>query len=112
VVQACVVDPEAQGLKPLAPGERGELLLKSPLIMSHYWNKPEKTAESIVTLPEEHGGHGWFRTGDVAKIDAEGYIHILDRVKDCELVDWLLGWLPESRLTFSLFGTGQRYTCY
>lgn len=84
IVSACVVDPEATlaMAKPLPAGERGELLLKSPLIMSHYWNKPQQTAENIITLSEEHGGHGWFRTGDVAKIDEDGYIHILDRVKD------------------------------
>ncbi len=48
--------------------------------MSHYWNKREKTVEAIITVPGK--GHGWFRTGDIARIDDEGYIYIMDRAKD------------------------------
>jgi len=41
----------------------------SPLVMSHYWNKPDKTAEAIIEV--EGLGAGWFRSGDIAELDAE-----------------------------------------
>ena len=47
--------------KPLGVGEVGELLVKSPLVMSHYWGNPDATNEAIIELPGL--GYGWFRTG-------------------------------------------------
>ena len=58
----------------LGPGERGELLLRGPNVMKGYLNRPDATADAIVD--------GWFRTGDVAEIDADGWIYIKDRIKD------------------------------
>ena len=58
----------------LDQGERGELLLRGPNVMKGYLNRPDATGEAIVD--------GWFRTGDVAEIDADGWIHIKDRIKD------------------------------
>jgi long-chain acyl-CoA synthetase len=55
-------------------GEPGELVAKGPQIMAGYWNKPEATADVFVD--------GFLRTGDVATIDADGFIHIVDRLKD------------------------------
>ena len=55
--------------------ERGELWLRSSLVMLEYWNKPEKTAKDLTK-------EGWFKSGDVAKIDHDGFIYIVDRVKD------------------------------
>ncbi|MGB1271770.1 MAG: AMP-binding protein, partial [Endozoicomonas sp.] len=71
-----VVDAEGNEV-PL--GERGELCVKGPQVMKGYWKRSEATAE---TLCEE----GWLKTGDVAIIDEEGYVRIVDRVKDMVLV--------------------------
>ncbi len=56
------------------PGEPGELCLRGSVVIKGYLNRPEATAESI---PE-----GWFRTGDIATIDEDGYVFIVDRAKD------------------------------
>jgi long-chain acyl-CoA synthetase len=60
--------------KPAPDGEPGELLCAGPQIMRGYWNKPEADAEVFID--------GFLRTGDVATIDADGFIHIVDRLKD------------------------------
>ena len=71
VVEAKVVD--ASG-REVPPGESGELLIKGCQVFKGYWNNPEATRETIVD--------GWLHTGDVAKITADGYTYILDRIKD------------------------------
>jgi len=58
----------------LAPGERGEIWLKGPNLIRGYWGKPEATAETIVD--------GWLRTGDIGRVDAEGFVYVEDRAKD------------------------------
>jgi len=55
-------------------GESGELLIRGPQVMLGYWNRPEATAQAI--------SDGWLRTGDVARMDGEGYFAIVDRLKD------------------------------
>jgi long-chain acyl-CoA synthetase len=60
--------------KPAPDGEPGELLCAGPQIMLGYWNRPDATAEVFVD--------GYLRTGDVATIDADGFIYIVDRLKD------------------------------
>lgn len=57
-----------------APGEPGELLLKGPMVTSGYWRKPEATAAAL--------REGWFYSGDMARMDEEGYLYIVDRIKN------------------------------
>lgn len=69
-----VVDPEDPTVE-RAPGERGELLVQGPQVFSGYWNRPEETA--AVLLPG-----GWLRTGDVVEVDDDGFVRIVDRIKE------------------------------
>ena len=62
------------GVTVLATGEVGELWARGPMIVKEYWNKPEATAETFVD--------GWVRTGDLARLDEEGFVYIVDRAKD------------------------------
>jgi len=63
----------------LAPeGEPGELAVHGPQVMRGYWNRPESDAETFAVI----GGKRYLRTGDVARIDAEGFLEIVDRIKD------------------------------
>jgi len=66
------------GLRFLPVGEAGELVVAGPQVMVGYHNRPEENAKVFFKA----GGYRWLRTGDFAKIDEEGYIFILDRVKD------------------------------
>ncbi|NUQ38250.1 MAG: long-chain fatty acid--CoA ligase [Caldilineales bacterium] len=77
-VEARIVslDPGPDGKPaPLGVGEEGELALRGPQVMVGYWNKPEETAK---TRDEA----GWLYTGDIAKMDEDGYFYIVDRKKD------------------------------
>ena len=60
--------------KDASPGEVGEIIINGPTLMSGYWNRPDLTAETI--------RDGWLYTGDLARMDEEGYIYIIDREKD------------------------------
>merc|ERR1712137_235008 len=72
-VEIKVVDVDSGAT--LGPNERGELLVKSNLVMKEYWNKPEATAK-VITEDK------FFKTGDIVTVDEEGFIHIVDRAKD------------------------------
>jgi len=62
------------GKTDLPVGEIGELIVKGPQVMKGYWNMPEETANTLAD--------GWLRTGDIAKMDDDGYFFIVDRKKD------------------------------
>ncbi len=72
VIDLRVVDDDGNELQ---PGERGDLQVRGPSMFREYWNKPEATADSFAE-------DGWFKTGDVAYIDTDGHLFIVDRIKD------------------------------
>lgn len=63
----------AQG-ESLAPGEVGEVQLRGPMVMAGYWQQPQATEQAL--------HHGWLKTGDAGYLDAQGYLFIVDRLKD------------------------------
>lgn len=71
VVDLRVTDADG---KVLPPGSVGEIWFRGPNLIRGYWNKPEATAETIVD--------GWLRSGDIGRIDAEGFVFVEDRAKD------------------------------
>ena len=70
-VQTRIVDPD---MNDVPVGERGEIVHRSPHLLSGYWDKPAETAEAFEG--------GWFHSGDVGRMDEEGYIYVVDRMKD------------------------------
>ena len=74
-----VVDPENPTVD-RPKGEPGELIVRGPQVFSGYWRKPDETAE--VFVPSSDDGADWFRTGDIVSIDADGFVSIVDRIKE------------------------------
>jgi len=74
ILQVEVRDGDDQ---PLPPGQVGEIWFKGPNLIRGYWNKPAETAEVIVD--------GWLRSGDIGRIDDEGFVYVEDRAKDMVL---------------------------
>jgi long-chain acyl-CoA synthetase len=72
VLQIKVVDERGQALP---AGQRGELLVRGTSVFAGYWNRPDTNAQAFTD-------GDWFRTGDVATIDDEGFLYIVDRIKD------------------------------
>ena len=70
-VEFRLIDEEGQDVP---PGEPGEIAIRGQNVMKGYWHKPDETAAAFVD--------GWFRTGDVARVDDDGYYFIVDRKKD------------------------------
>lgn len=72
-VEVRVVNPETG--QDAGPGEPGELWFRTPQLMAGYHNKPDATAEAVTE-------DGWFRTGDIGRVDDEGFVFVEDRLKD------------------------------
>ena len=70
-VSTRVVD---EAMRDVAPGAIGEIVHRSPQLMGGYWNDPERTAEAFAG--------GWFHSGDLATVDSDGFITVVDRKKD------------------------------
>ena len=70
-VEVKIVNP--QGIS-VSPGELGEIVIKGPNVMLGYWGRPQDTAQVIKD--------GWFHTGDIGRMDEDGYFYIVDRLKD------------------------------
>jgi long-chain acyl-CoA synthetase len=64
-------------MNPLGANELGELCFRGPNLIRGYWNNPDATADTIV--------NGWLRSGDLGRVDDEGFVYIEDRVKDMVL---------------------------
>ncbi len=71
-VEARIVDLDSR--QDVKPGEEGELVLRGPQVMKGYWQRPDETAETIKD--------GWLFTGDMARMDEDGFFYIVDRKKD------------------------------
>ena len=71
-VEFRVVDDEG---KDVAPGEPGEIWIRGHNVMKGYWNRPDATAEAI-------DDEGWFKSGDMGKVDEDGFYYIVDRKKE------------------------------
>ena len=71
ILKVEIRDPDG---KPVPVGERGEICMLGPNLIRGYWNRPDATAETFVD--------GWLRTGDLGRVDADGFVYIEDRAKD------------------------------
>jgi len=85
-VDAKIVDPET-GTKELPIGEEGEIIFKGPQVMKGYWKQPELTKNTL--------RDGWLYTGDIARMDEDGYIYIVGRKKEMIIVSGYKVWAAE-----------------
>lgn len=74
-----VVDPDNPAVD-RAPGDEGELIVRGPQVFGGYWKKPDETEAVFVADPA--GGAPWFRTGDIVTIDSDGFVSVVDRIKE------------------------------
>lgn len=71
IAEVRIVDPQGQ---PVPVGTVGEIVARGPMVMAGYWNKPTQTAEAL--------RDGWMHTGDGGYMDAQGFVYVVDRLKD------------------------------
>ncbi|MEO7062651.1 MAG: AMP-binding protein [Dokdonella sp.] len=79
-VELTIRDPDAADLRSVPPGEIGEVWLRGPFMMSGYDRRPDETARAMTA-------DGWFRTGDLGRMNQSGALYLLGRIKDMILVD-------------------------
>jgi long-chain acyl-CoA synthetase len=72
-----IVDLES-GTRELPPGQAGEIAVRTPGLMTGYWHRPEETARTV--------RNGWLHTGDVGVMDEDGYVTVVDRIKDLVII--------------------------
>ena len=75
-IQAAIIDIESKAFKPV--NEVGEMILAGPNVMRGYWKRPESNKADFIEID----GTRWFRTGDLVRMDEEGYFHFFDRKRD------------------------------
>jgi fatty-acyl-CoA synthase len=73
--ESMIVDPDT--LQPLPPGDTGEIVSHGPQLFKGYWNNPAATDATLVSID----GKRWLRTGDLGRMDADGFFYIADRLK-------------------------------
>jgi long-chain acyl-CoA synthetase len=73
-IRGCTVNILDEHDRALDSGEDGEICVRSPGVMTQYWNAPEETADAL--------RGGWLHTGDIGHLDPDGYLHVVDRKKD------------------------------
>jgi acyl-CoA synthetase (AMP-forming)/AMP-acid ligase II len=71
IAEVAVVDDQDRRLP---PGRSGEIVVRGPQVMMHYWNRPEATAQAL--------RNGWLHTGDIGRMDEDGFFYLLDRKND------------------------------
>jgi long-chain acyl-CoA synthetase len=71
-----LIDPDS--LRPVPQGKPGEMLVSSEHMVGAYWNKPEETSRCFIELDNRR----WYRTGDIVRIDEDGWLFFLDRAAD------------------------------
>ena len=72
-----IVDPDDPA-RDVEHGERGELLVSGPQVFDGYWERPDETAQMLI----ERDGRTWLRTGDIVVMEDDGFVHLVDRIKE------------------------------
>jgi long-chain acyl-CoA synthetase len=101
-VEMRTVDPETGAEVPT--GDPGEIVIRGPNVMLGYWNRPEATAKAI--------RNGWFHTGDIGRVDEDGYFYIVDRLKDMVNVGGLKVYPVEVENTIYLHAAVEEVAVY
>ena len=78
-IELTIRDADDPGHRAVPPGEQGEIWLRGPCLMPGYYGRPDETARAMTA-------EGWFRTGDVGRMDPQGYLYLLGRIKDIIIV--------------------------